>query len=207
MYRNTAAGTRPQTFTAAAALTIFLLFATSGCATPARVGEDRAPISEQLHSRLSGVWYVERVAVVADDGVTPLRVDERTPLLSAWNRADRTNALLRERDLTILHRLRPDGTYTRTLDWHDASESRVVESGIWSIDTSHVLRCINHSGARAALPEAQVVYLDDSTLILRIDLAGAAPGKARVERLRREPPTRRAVGRLLTASAAPITRP
>jgi hypothetical protein len=137
------------------------------------------------HARLAGVWSVEHVEVFAKDGVSSLPSDQATSLTESWTRTDRTNALLREQKLAILHTLDADGTYAHTLDWADAPERRFEESGTWTIDVAGVIRCFNSTGGRSSLPEARVLHMDDSSLIVRMDFSGPATGQAEIVRHRR----------------------
>jgi hypothetical protein len=137
------------------------------------------------HGRFAGVWSVEHVEVLAREGLSSLLSDQAAAIKETWTHTDRTNALLREQRLSIVHSLNPDGTYTHNLDWVDAPERRVEESGTWTIDSEGVIRCVNSTGEASSLPEARVLYMDDSSLIVRMDFSGPSAGQAEIIRHRR----------------------
>ncbi len=149
------------------------------------------------HGRLAGIWSVEHVEVFAKEGLSPLGSDGAAAIAQTWASTDRTNTLLREQRLSILHALHADGTYTHTLDWADAPERRIEESGNWTIDGDGVIRCVNNTGDPSSLPEARVLSMDDSSLIVRMDFSGRSAGQAEIVRHRR----------LIRAPDSPVAHP
>lgn len=137
------------------------------------------------HGRLAGVWSVEHVEVLAREGLSALPSDQAAAIARTWAGTDRTNTLLREQRLSILHTLRADGTYTHSLDWADSPQRRIEESGTWTIDGDGVIRCVNSTGDPSSLPEARVLLMDDSSLIVRMDFSGPSAGQAEIIRHRR----------------------
>ncbi|MEM7515772.1 MAG: hypothetical protein AAF368_02455 [Planctomycetota bacterium] len=126
-------------------------------------------LTEEVARCLTGVWSVEHIEVFATEGLSSLSAGQVESLTETWRRTDRTNTLLRERQLTILHELNADGTYTHTLDWVEAPEQRFVESGTWAMEKTDVISCANSTGEASSLPSARVLYADLSTLIVRMD--------------------------------------
>lgn len=149
------------------------------------------------HGRLAGVWSVEHVEVFAREGLSSLPSDEAAAIAQTWASTDRTNTLLREQRLSILHTLNADGTYTHSLDWADAPQRRIEESGTWTIDGDGVIRCVNSTGEASSLPEARVLSMGDSSLIVRMDFSGPSAGQAEIIRHRR----------LTRAKDAPVAHP
>jgi hypothetical protein len=137
------------------------------------------------HGRLAGVWYVEHVEVFAKEGLSSLGSDGAAAIAQTWASTDRTNTLLREQRLSIVHTLNADGTYTHNLEWADPPGRRVEESGTWTIDSAGVIRCVNNTGDPSSLPEARVLSMDDSSLIVRMDFSGPSAGQAEIIRHRR----------------------
>ena len=140
---------------------------------------------EAIDRRLVGVWQVEHVEVYALEGLSALDAEGGSTLGQTWERTDRTNALLREERLTIRHVLNEDGTYLHTLDWADAPERRFVESGTWSCSAPDVISCINALDEPSSLPQAEVLHLDEVTLLVRMVFEGESQGKAEILRHRR----------------------
>lgn len=137
------------------------------------------------HGRLAGVWSVEYVEVLAREGLSALPADEAAAIKETWTHTDRTNTLLREQRLSIVHTLNADGTYTHNLEWADPPGRRVEESGTWTIDSTGVIRCVSGTGEASSLPEATVLYMDDSSLIVRMYFSGPSAGQAEIIRHRR----------------------
>lgn len=149
------------------------------------------------HRRLAGVWAVEHVEVFAKEGLSSLSPDLAAAIAQTWASTDRTNTLLREQRLSIVHTLNADGTYTHNLEWADPPGRRVEESGTWAIDSDGVIRCVNSTGDPSSLPEARVLFMDDSSLIVRMDFSSPSAGQAEIVRHRR----------LTGKQDAPITLP
>lgn len=187
---------RPTAILAGAAVMASTAIFAGGCATdtsrptdrdaPHSVVDDRDQLGKCFPiSSLAGVWSVEHVEVLAREGLSALPADEAADIKETWTHTDHTNTLLREQRLSIVHTLNADGTYTHNLEWADPPGRRVEESGTWTIDSAGVIRCVNSTGEASSLPEANVLYMDDSSLIVRMYFSGPSAGQAEIIRHRR----------------------
>jgi hypothetical protein len=199
---------RITTAVATAMVVALPLLFTGGCAAdaptaegsdaPLRAASERGRLEKHLSiGALAGVWSVEHVEVFAKEGLSSLSSDGAAAIRDTWSHTDRTNALLREQRLKILHTLKADGTYVHTLDWADAPQRRVEESGTWTIDGDGVIRCVNSTGEASSLPEARVLSMDETSLIVRMDFSGLSGGQAEIIRHRR----------LTSAQDGPVAHP
>ena len=147
-----------------------------GCVAPHAPTHVAAPEIPVLRSSVVGTWRVEHVEVFAASGLSDLSEERVASLRNTWSRTDRTNEQLRNETLAILHLLNEDGSYEHSLDWAATPDRRFVEVGTWSIDEQGVLRCVNQDGGPSSLPEAQVLFMDDFTLIVRMEFPDKESG-------------------------------